>query len=76
MRLKKSHWQKDRKLWMFSMKDFEEPKVQVSEYEWRSMADWLKENRGRSIKPEDEGWELVGGALRRRRLRKPDEKTS
>lgn len=40
-------------------------------YEWKAMSEWLEENppirpgkEGRRI-PKDDGWEIVGGALRR-----------
>ncbi len=41
------------------------------QYEWKAMSEWINENlptqQGESVRktPMDDGWELVGGALRR-----------
>ena len=32
-------------------------------YEWKAVSEYLRENPGRT--PDEDGWELVGGALRR-----------
>lgn len=34
-------------------------------YEWKAVSEWLKENKEPNKTMEDDGWELVGGALRR-----------
>jgi len=37
-----------------------------SKYEWKSVSSWLKEQKiGLKKTPKDDGWELIGGALRR-----------
>ena len=34
--------------------------------EWKSLSSWLREQKkGLTRTPQDDGWELVGGALRR-----------